>query len=43
LKSEWLHPVEGKITPGALVPGGAKRNLTAPFPGHAVLYVWKKP
>ncbi len=39
LKSEWLHPVEGKITPGAAVSGGAKRTLNAPFPGHAVLYL----
>ncbi len=39
LKSEWLHPVEGKITPGATVSGGAKRTLNALFQGHAVLYI----
>jgi hypothetical protein len=41
LRSEWMHPVEGTITPGETISGGAKRTLKAPFRGHAVLYLWK--
>jgi hypothetical protein len=36
---EWLHPVEGTITPGGKTAGGAKRAFTAPFSGDAILYI----
>lgn len=36
---EWMHPVEGTITPGGVVKGGRKQTLFVPFPGPAVLYV----
>ncbi|MEW5980243.1 MAG: putative collagen-binding domain-containing protein [Acidobacteriota bacterium] len=38
LESEWMHPVEGTITPGGKVKGGANRRFTVPFLGPAVLY-----
>jgi Family of unknown function (DUF6298)/Putative collagen-binding domain of a collagenase len=38
LESEWMHPVEGTITPGGKVKGGAKKKFTVPFLGPAVLY-----
>jgi hypothetical protein len=39
LAVEWMHPVEGAITPSGTVAGGAKRALKAPFGGDAVLYL----
>jgi hypothetical protein len=36
---EWMHPIEGTITQGETTTGGAKRTLTAPFGGDAVLYL----
>jgi hypothetical protein len=36
---EWMHPIEGTITPDEPVPGGRQRKLIAPFPGDAVLYL----
>lgn len=41
LAVEWLHPVEGKVTPGGRTAGGAKRSFTAPFSGDAVLYIYR--
>lgn len=38
---EWIHPVEGTITPGSTVTGGGKPNFAVPFPGAAVLYLRK--
>ncbi|MBM4048170.1 MAG: hypothetical protein FJ279_23960, partial [Planctomycetes bacterium] len=42
LAVEWIHPVEGAVTPSGTIAGGAKRTLKAPFDGHAVLRVWKR-
>ncbi|MGI8783300.1 MAG: DUF6298 domain-containing protein [Acidobacteriota bacterium] len=39
---EWVHPVEGTITPGKPVAGGAKQAFTAPFSGEAALYLSKR-
>jgi len=39
LAVEWIHPVEGKTTPGEAVSGGEKRTFKAPFEGDAVLYL----
>ena len=39
LAAEWFDPAKDKVVPGDLVKGGAKRQLTAPFKGHAVLYL----
>jgi hypothetical protein len=42
LNVEWMHPTEGTIASGGTVPGGAKKSFAVPFPGPAVLYVWKE-
>ena len=39
---EWMHPVEGTLTPGGTVTGGEKRTLRAPFGGDAVVHVRKR-
>ncbi|MBM3494315.1 MAG: hypothetical protein FJX72_08345, partial [Armatimonadetes bacterium] len=39
LKVEWIHPLTGARQTGATVDGGAKRSLTAPFAGPAVLVI----
>lgn len=39
LAVEWIHPVEGTITPREPITGGAKHSLRAPFAGEAVLYL----
>jgi len=39
LAAEWLEPKTGKRHKGGPVKGGAKRTLTAPFAGDAVLYL----
>jgi Putative collagen-binding domain of a collagenase len=39
LAVEWLHPVEGVLTPGDPLAGGAKCALKAPFAGDAVLHI----
>ncbi|MFN3650883.1 MAG: DUF6298 domain-containing protein [Armatimonadota bacterium] len=41
LTAEWLNPVEGGTAAGT-VPGGARRELRAPFSGPAVLYLVKR-
>jgi hypothetical protein len=38
--SEWIHPVDGTVTPGNAVTGGDKRVLKAPFNGEAVVHLW---
>ncbi|HJZ66930.1 MAG TPA: putative collagen-binding domain-containing protein [Blastocatellia bacterium] len=38
---EWMYPVDGTITPGDMVKGGAKPNFAVPFSGAAVLYLRK--
>jgi hypothetical protein len=39
LAAEWIDPKTGEVTPGKAVRGGAKRTLTAPHKGDAVLYL----
>jgi len=39
--AEWMHPVEGTITPGGTVKGGGKPEFAVPFSGPAVLYLRK--
>ncbi|NQT52044.1 hypothetical protein HQ576_08335, partial [bacterium] len=39
LEAEWLNPSTGKWHKPAPVQGGAQRTFTAPFKGHAVLYI----
>jgi len=39
LSVEWMHPVEGAVTPGGNVAGGRKQMFAVPFSGPAVLYV----
>ena len=36
---EWIHPVDGTITPGEDVRGEDKRALKSPLDGDAVLYI----
>ena len=43
LEVEWMHSVEGTITPGKPSSGGDKRAFKAPFSGGAVLYLWRQP
>jgi hypothetical protein len=38
---EWFDPRARTATPDARVNAGARRSLTAPFPGDAVLYLWR--
>jgi hypothetical protein len=40
---EWVHPLEGTVTSGETTSGGAKRVLSPPFSGDAVLYISQKP
>jgi hypothetical protein len=37
LAVEWLDPTAGKTFTASAVPGGARREITAPFDGDAVL------
>ncbi len=39
LAVEWFNPSSGKTTRRGKVAGGARRKLTAPFKGDAVLYL----
>lgn len=39
LRVEWIHPVEGTITPGGVIAGGARRTLAPHADGDAVLYL----
>jgi hypothetical protein len=37
--AEWLRTTTGQITPSTPVEGGVQREITAPFPGDAVLFL----
>ena len=39
LSVEWMHPVEGAVTPAGNVAGGRKQTFAVPFGDPAVLYV----
>ena len=39
LAAEWFNPTTGKAGEPATIRGGARRTLTAPFKGDAVLYI----
>lgn len=39
---EWFDPKTGKIVDGGTVEGGQSRIFKAPFPGDAVLYIYKE-
>jgi len=41
LKVEWMNPADGKTTPGGAVEGARRIELSPPFAGPAVLFVWK--
>jgi hypothetical protein len=36
---EWIHPVDGTMTPGGSIEGAVRRRLKAPFSGAAVAYL----
>lgn len=40
LNAEWLRPSTGQVFPTGQVCGGTSTNLTPPFAGDAVLYLW---
>jgi hypothetical protein len=42
LEVEWMHPVDGTITPDEAALGGGKRTFKPPFNGDAVLYIRKR-
>ncbi len=42
LAVEWFHPSTGKAQPAEAVRGGARRELTAPFEGDAVVCLYAK-
>jgi len=39
--TEWIHPIEGTVTPGEPVAGGEKRSLKSPLTGPVVLFLRK--
>jgi Family of unknown function (DUF6298)/Protein of unknown function (DUF4038) len=39
LEAEWIHPIEGTVTPADPVAGGDKRTLKSPLTGPAVLFL----
>ena len=39
---EWMHPVDGTMTPGEAALGGGNRAFKAPFNGDAVLHIRKQ-
>jgi len=41
--AEWIHPVDGTVTPGNAVTGGDRRTFKSPLSGDAVLYIRSKP
>jgi hypothetical protein len=43
LSVEWFNPATNKVIAGQPVAGGARRELTAPFGGDAVLYMVQAP
>jgi len=40
-EAEWLNPVTGEIIQGKTYSGGNRHEITAPFQGSAVLYLYK--
>jgi len=43
VETEWLHPVDGTTTSGAIVKGGTQRTFQAPSGGAIVLHLVRKP
>ncbi|MBC7286844.1 MAG: hypothetical protein H5T86_02135 [Armatimonadetes bacterium] len=41
LRAEWFDPSTGRSVDAGAIEGGARRELTAPFPGDAVLFLHK--
>jgi hypothetical protein len=41
LNVEWFNPLTGEISIAAKTVGGTKQEFTAPFPGDAVLYIYR--
>ena len=39
LRVKWIDPTSGKVIEGGKTTGGAPRQFTAPFEGHAVLHI----
>jgi hypothetical protein len=39
---EWIHPIDGTVTPGKEVIGGDKQTFKSPLSGDAVLYIRSK-
>ena len=39
LAVEWIHPVDGTMTPGGSIEGAVRRLLKAPFTGAAAAYL----
>ena len=39
LAVEWMHPIEGSVTPGGTIEGGAKRVFKSPFNRDAALHL----
>jgi hypothetical protein len=39
---EWFNPGTGKVATAGTVDGGARRELTAPFDGDAVVYLYAR-
>ena len=40
---EWIHPIEGTVTSGESVAGGAETRFTCPFAGASVLVLRRQP
>jgi hypothetical protein len=41
--AEWRDMKTGEVAPGGTIHGGEKVQLTSPFAGPSVLYLWKQP
>jgi hypothetical protein len=39
---EWFNPITGETINAAKRIGGASQEFTAPFPGDAVLYIYRE-
>jgi hypothetical protein len=42
IQVEWIHPDEGKVTPGQAAKSGANQALRSPFLGGAVVHLWRR-
>lgn len=42
LRAEWFDPTSGAVADIFMVEGGGKISLSAPFGGHAVLYLYRQ-